>query len=167
MNSSFEKEFNHTHEKLFSSGGSTIVLILVFLSSLIFDIFPKNVVTAFTILLILPLYYNFVFGALTNKPKFSIKKSHTFIFFLLITYVVFMVFVRPEDISSWVYSTLQYLFALIMSMVISFLYILPFNSLKKKSYRVRAIVGFLISLGVTIGIIFIVKSLPFMSIILT
>ncbi len=145
-----------------SGGTATVLLIALILS--FFDLIKTEILTAIYLFISLPLVFSFLYTIFANNPDARLRtRKYGSIFYFIIILGVFFYYHPTENLIDTGRLFLSFIIGLIIAMVSGSIYLLVFNLTKKRQYRWRALLGFGISLTVTLIIIFMARQIDFIS----
>lgn len=143
----YMKEVSKLWNKIFNVAGSvaSILIIVIILDS--FNLVNDVILDALYLSLSLPLVITFVFSIFVNKPNARIRarKYGTLIYIILLS-GSFLFFNQPESLTHFGKLILQFIAGFLVAFMVGIFYLIPYTSLKGKSFRIRAIISFSVSL---------------------
>jgi len=159
MEEELKKDQNTTiFQKISNITGTTATILLVVLIASWFKLIPQGVAVSMGLFVSLPLVFTFIFGIITNKKNFSsVVRHYGFGIYIIITMVIYFIYMRPDSFMLFGKYIIQFFIGFIIAGIAGLFYIIPYNLLKNKKYRWRALTGCLVSLFVTFSIFFILK----------
>ena len=146
-----------TYDNVIMSVGATVVLSLILFLSWVTEFLPDGVLLSIGLFFSLPLFFTFIFGIIYNRPNFSDRRRYGFLAYWVVALGFFYFFLPPVSVTNTFMLFLQFLVGFLISIISGILYIVPFNLMKKYSYRINAAISFLISFGLTYIILFALK----------
>jgi len=156
------KEGMSLKDKVFSTAGAVSAITLVALIVSILNILPEEINYILFFLISLPVAVTFIFSIFVNQPNARIRaRKYGFIFYFAIILTLYFIRFTPDSFSNFLDLGFKFLIAMAISVISGLFYYIPFVSLKKKSFRLRAIVSFVFSLAVTITAAVLFRSINF------
>jgi hypothetical protein len=152
-----DENIEHGYDGIISCSGATISISLILLSSWLTSYLPQGILFSISLFFLLPFVFNFIFGIAYNKPNFSTFRKYGFTFYLILAMGIFFYFEKPDSVTSSFMLFLQFIIGFVISFLSGILYLAPYTLLKRYSYRLKALVSFIISFALTYCIIFALK----------
>jgi len=152
-----ENSVKGTYDNVIYSVGATVVLSAILFLSWVTEFLPSGILLSMGLFFSLPLFFTFIFGIIYNRPNFSVRRRYGFLAYWIVALGFFYFFLPPVSVTDTFMLFLQFLTGFLISIISGMLYIMPFNFLKKYSYRIRASISFITSFGLTYAIIFALK----------
>lgn len=143
-------------DRVIETVGAIVCVLAVLFISNYFGLLNDEVALAIGFFTTLPIAFVFVFGIITNNPNFeSTLRKISFLFYLIVIFVIYMFTALPTSILDFGRFTLAFVLGFSIVLVSGFIYLWLYRSLKKETYRMKASVSFFISTAVTLALLFI------------
>ena len=152
----FNSGLSRTIRIVGASASITIITLILY----VLKVIPGNVSLAIGFFVSLPLVYSFIFGIIFNKPNFtSVFRHYSFIAYLLVALVIFMLVLNPSSIVEVVRYSFHFVLGLVLAIIGYFFYAFGYKTSSKwvEKYRWKALISFGISFIMTLIIAFILK----------
>lgn len=137
--------------------GATSTVLIIFLIAYWLELIPEGVSLSIGLFISLPLIFTFIFGILVNRPNFSTFRHYGFGFYILVALIVYFIYMKPDSLMLFWKYLIQFFTGLVLAMFSGALYLIPYHTLRRKSYRWKASVSFVISLVFSFLVIFVLK----------
>ena len=155
-----EKEFNPISNRVVNLAGATATVSIIVLILYALKVIPSNVSLSIAFFVSLPLVYSFIFGIILNKPNFSsVFRHYSFIGYLIIALVLYMIVLRPSSIVEGTRYFVHFILGLVLAIIGYSTYAMSYRLFLKKikKYRWLASLSFGISFLITLTIAFILN----------
>lgn len=138
--------------------GATSTVLIIFAIASWLKLIPQGVLVSIGLFISLPLVFSFIFGIITNKPNFtSTWRHYSFGAYLVVALVIYFIYMKPDSFMLFGKYIVQFFVGLIFTMLSGTFFLVSSNILRKKEYRWRTSISFVISLVLSFIIIFILK----------